>query len=568
MKGKKFPVLFVLVLITGLICLAAGILMLRKYTPTNETKDLDVYYNLTSDDQAAIILNHELSDTQAKLIDQTVYVSYTYTHENLNQRLYWDANEELLLYAADTRLFTFTPDTVYEDYSDAPVVTVSDGDAYINISFLKQFSDFIFSYYESPSRLIITNLWEEEEVASPRSKTALRTLGGIKCPIVRTVTSSDKLIILSRDTKWTKVVTEDGMIGYIRSAKLSESSTETPVSDYTEEEHAHILLDNTVCLAWNQITSQDANAGITDYLDQIQGVNVIAPTWFCLSDADGNIVSYASTDYIAACHNQGIQVWPTINDVDFPDIDVDSVLSHTSTRTNLINSVISNAVEIGCDGINVDLERTTEAGSGTSYIEFIRELSIECASNNLILSVDNTKPYSFNQYYERQEQAYYADYLILMAYDEHYAGSEDGSVSSLAWTEEGITDTLAQGVPAGQLILGNPFYTRLWQVTPRDTSSSGDRLTDNEISSTIYGMSQAADLLKKQGVTTSYDSESGQNYAEWTEGDTTYEIWMEDSDSVSERMQLMKDYSLGGVAFWRLGLESSDIWETIMTYVK
>ena len=191
-------------------------------------------------------------------------------------------------------------------------------------------------------------------------------------------------------------------------------------------------------MAWHQITNADANTTIASVLQNTKGINVISPTWFYLNDNNGNIASLASSDYVNYCHQKGIEVWALVSNLENKDVDTTSVLTYTSKRENLINNLISAAIQYNFDGINVDFEALSSE-VGDSYIQFIRELSLKCANNGIVLSVDDYVPSSFTAFYNRAEQATFADYVVVMAYDEHYAGSEEaGSVASIGFVKEAL----------------------------------------------------------------------------------------------------------------------------------
>lgn len=206
------------------------------------------------------------------------------------------------------------------------------------------------------------------------------------------------------------------------------------------------------------------------------------------------------------------------------------------------------------DGINVDFETLSE-DAGPHFLEFLRELSIECHKNNLVLSVDNPVPEDFTSHYDRREQGLVVDYVVIMGYDEHYVGSDAGSVASLPWVEQGVEDTLKE-VPAQRTVLAVPFYTRLWKTT-------GGAVTSEAI-----GMSETQRILTENQVEPVWDGSVGQNYAEFEKDNTTYQIWIEDAQSLAEKVKLIPKYDLAGVAQWRLGFESSDIWSTISENLK
>ena len=314
--------------------------------------------------------------------------------------------------------------------------------------------------------------------------------------------------------------------------------------------------DYTINLAWHQVTNTDANSQVLEKLADAKGLTTISPTWFFIRDDNGNIQSLASQTYVDYCHQNGVEVWGLVENITYKDqFNITNVLNKTSSRQNLVTQLIAQAIRYGLDGINVDIEALpAEAGDG--FIQFIRELSIMCRRNHIILSVDNYVPMAYNQNYNRKEQGIVADYVIIMGYDEHFAGSETaGSVASIGYVRNGIEKTLEE-VPAEKVINAVPFYTRLWE-----TKASGN------LSSSALGMSAADKTLANNGVTPEWSEESGQYYAEFEKGDSFYQIWLEEERSIEEKAKLIKEYDLAGIASWRLGYERDEIWDVILKYV-
>lgn len=577
MKKKVIPVLFVIALILIIIMGIVISSLIKKYTPGKERQDLSEYYNVTADDQAAIILNQELSESSARLIEGKLYLDFHFLQDNLNPRFYWDSNENILLYTtakdlisaeADNSSYMVNRDSVSYDI---PIVKATSDSAWVSIDFARMYSDFQYTYEESPSRVIITNEWKEYETAIVKKNTEIRVLGGIKSPIVTDVAKNSEVYVLSsRDDDWTKVMTQDGFIGYIISRRLGKTSSITMESDYVAEEFTHIKKDFPISMAWHQVFSRVSTAEVAAILEETKGINVISPTWFYLDDNDGNIVSFADAAYVEYCHDHDVEVWALINNLENQEVDTAEVLSRTSSRQHLINQLISAAIQYNLDGINLDFETLNAEKVGDSYIQFVRELSLKCANNGIVLSVDNYVPSAYTSFYNRAEQALFADYVVIMAYDEHYAGGEEaGSVSSLNWVKEAVTNTLKE-VPADQIILGIPFYTRIWELTPVEgsdgTDSSGDYVL-YDISSKAYGMESSYNIVRANGAEIQWLDDCGQHYAEYKQGDSIFKVWLEDAASTEERLKVMQEHQLAGAGYWKLGFETADIWDVIIKYI-
>lgn len=568
MKKKIIPVVSVIGIVLLIIAILGISTLVKKYTPSKERMDLSKYFNISSDSDVAIVLNKEKSDTKATMINGEIYLDYNFVHDFINPRFYWDENENILLYATSNGLISAHADASSyltnkstTDYK-CPVVKATSDSALIEIEFVRQFSDFKYDVYENPSHILITNEWGKIETASVKKNTQLRVKGGIKSSILEDLSKGDTITVIKADEKWTKVMSEDGIVGYIKSKYVVDNKKKTIKNDeYKEDKLPHIEKDFKICMAWHQVTTSSANSDVANVISSTKGVNVISPTWFHLNDNKGNISDIASPSYVKYCHQQGIEVWALVNNLDNPDVDSTYVLTHTSTRQYLVNQIIASAIKYELDGINLDFESLDGNAVGDAYIQFVRELAIKCSNNGIVLSVDNYVPTSYTAFYNRAEQADFADYIVIMGYDEHYKGSDAGSVSSINWVTQGVKDTI-DSVPSNQVILGMPFYTRLWTLTP-----NADDASTYETSSTVYGMRSAANLLTEKGVTAEWSQEDGQNYASWQEGDAIYKIWLEDASSAEQRLKLVNENSLAGASFWKLGFETNDIWDTIIKYI-
>ncbi len=576
MRKKVMPVIVavVFIIIVGLIAVCTA--LVQRYTPSKERADLQTYYNLTEADDMAIILDNQLTEETCKYIDGHAYLTYEFVHDNLNQRFYWDANENILRYTTPTDVisvnagsseYTVTRQNNSENYT---IVRV-DGDVmYLAVDFVQKYTNLDFSIQESPNRLILTSQWGEIETATVRRDTEIRVLGGIKSDIVKDLTKGEKVTVTETMDEWSRVCTQDGMIGYLRNRDINNIQTETISRDFEEPVFNHLLKDEKINMAWHQVTNQAANNEIANVLASTKGVNVISPTWFYLNDDQGNIMSLASSSYVSYCHQNGIEVWALVSNLENPDVDTTAVLTHTSTRDYLTNQIIAAAIEYDLDGINLDFE-SLEGEVGEAYIQFVRELSIKCENNGIVLSVDNYVPSDYTQFYNRAEQAVFADYVVVMAYDEHYNGSEEGSVASIGFVTDGVENTLLE-VPAEQIILGMPFYTRVWELVPKgddvpEVEAASEDYVPYTVNSSAVGMEEAENRAAVNGATPVWSEEDGQYYVEYENGGNTYKIWLEDENSMELRLQLMRDKGLAGASFWKLGLEKSSIWDVIIKYI-
>lgn len=573
-KKQVLPVLVIVGLIILVLLFIVGSKLIEKYTPTKEHKELTEYYGMTDDSQVAITLNNTVLENYGTLMDGHIYLDYKFVHDVLNSRFYWDANENILLYTTATDvIFAKADETSYSIGKSSseygrPIVKATAESAWVDLEFVKTYSDFTYSYYESPSRIVITNEWKDITVSTLKGNTEVRFKGGIKSPILADVKKGDVLTILEVDEKWTKVCTSDGITGYVRSNKVKNTETKTLVSEYKEETFKHIKKDKTINFLWHPVYSKAANSEISSILSNTKGVDVISPSWFKLKDNKGNISSYATSDYVTYCHNHGVEVWGMVKnlDLDSNDIDVNYILTHTSTRQNLVNQIVSQALQYNLDGINIDFEQLSESKIGDAYIQFLRELSIKCENNDIILSTAVYTPAAYNSVYKYGEQTDFVDYVCLMAYDQHWGqGSGEGSVAALDWVAEGVKNTLDEGVPADQLILGMPFYTKLWKLTPTSDDSAVE--TSYMIGFENLGLTSAKKWMNNNISNPVWVEDVGQYYGEVVKNGVTYKMWLEDEASIEAKLKLMQEQKLAGAAFWSSDLDNTSIWDVIIKYI-
>ena len=544
MTKKRMPVLVVCLLIVLVALVGGAAYGINKLIPTGKQMSLSDYYGQNADGEAALILGTEKLDQKALISVDDVYLPIDVVDGYLNQRYYWDSENKKILYA--------TPSSLTEEKasdSAGGMVWLKDNSVYLHLDYVKKYTDIDADINKDPDRIAIQNKFSNIETVTVKKDTVIRYRGGIKSEILTEVPKNTVLRLLNEGEDWDQVATDDGYIGYIQKKKVSAADATTYERDFKSETYTYLTMDEPVNLVWHQTTSTDANNYFSDVTQNMTGVNVISPTWFSIADNSGNITNIASGEYVMQAHEKGLKVWGLVDNFR-ENISTTTVLSSTSARQNLEGQLIAGALKTGLDGINVDFESLSE-DVGIHFLQFLRELSIQCHENNLVLSVDNPVPENFTSHYDRAEQGKVTDYVIIMGYDEHYVGSEAGSVASLPWVEQGVKDTLTE-VPAERTILAVPFYTRLWKTT------DGGALTSEAI-----GMDQAQQAISDNGAETYWDKTTSQNYGTYEGDGATYQIWLEDSKSIAEKVKLIPKYKLAGVAEWKLGFENSGIWKTI-----
>ena len=561
---KIVPVIVALVLILIIGGVGIGGMLLDKYSYSKETVDLTEYYGVAGD-RLAIVLQDEIVPEQAVRRDGVCYFDINSIHTYFNEGFYVDLQEQLLLYTTATDTYrvemgsgswqnsTETKDLGY-------VICYSDGETiYVAADYLKLFTNYSYEVFNDLCMQVYTE-WGTKEVAEVTRDTQVRSRGGIKSPILRQIAKGETVEILEQMETWSEVKTSDSIIGYIENKRLAEivTETETPVTDYVPEEYTSLPMAGKVSLGWHAIGGLGGNDTLSAMVAESRGMNVIAPTWFSLNDNEGNFRSFGTAQYVQQAHGYGLKVWGVWDNFNYKnetgaDIDSYAVLSSTSRRQLLVQGMISTALSLGLDGINIDFEGLTE-DVGIHYIQFLRELSVECRKNSLVLSIDKYVPLHFNEFYRLDIQGEIADYVIIMGYDEHWHGSKDpGSVASIDYVSNGISKTLEQ-VPAEKVVNALPFYTILWKT-------EGAEVTDEYIT-----LNNVADFLQRVNISPEWDEKTCQNYAEWQSGSATYQIWVEDLESLKVKLNVMSARNIAGVAVWRLGYGTSAAWELISAY--
>lgn len=558
-KKKAAPVLVVLILIV--LVGAAGVVsfLINRYKPGTEYMAGNEYFNLTDENSVALIQNGELLEEQAVLIGGEPYAAYTYVESQLNSCFYWDEETKGILLTTSGGVQTLLPGdaAVAKTPGGQPAVQQeSDGTVYISLDVVKEYTDLDYAYYSDPNRVVIRNEWDGVEQATVQSDTAqVRQKGGIKSLILADVQKGDTLLYLENLDNWCKVMTADGYTGYIRTEDISEPEA-IEARTAKKDSYERITRNHKINLVWHQSTSTESNDAMAEMTAEMTGVNVISPTWFSVTDETGTISSLASADYVKLAHEAGREVWGLIDNFN-EAFDETTDLAYASVRSRIIEQLLAEAASCGMDGINVDFENLKEAGI-PHYLQFLRELTSAAHAQNLVVSVDTPVPQAYTMYYQRGEQARFVDYMIVMAYDEHFAGSEEaGSVSSLPFVQQAVEE-MTRVMPADQVICGIPFYTRVWT----------EKFGQSAITSEVLGMDGAKNYAKENQMTETWDASLGQNVATVETSDARYTIWMEDEQSMEEKLKVIQSADLAGVAEWKLGFECADVWSLISEYIE
>ncbi len=538
-----------------------------KYSYGMDPANLKDYFQLFNNEDVAIILQDERIAAHAKLYDGAVYFSIDTVRDLFTKRFYVNTEENTLLYSTSTQVISSTiGEKSYK--MDGETKTLSapvsrfgkDGTFYINADYLHNFANFDCSFHtdgDHINRIQLYTRWEEDRVATLKSDTQLRIRGGIKSEVLRQVDKGEEVEILEAMETWSKVKTSDAFIGFVENKTLSESTTRTlpsvtgaydPALDYKMTPPVEQVM-----IGWHQIFEADDGSAMLELTASATGLNVISPTWFFLKDEEGGYTQICRKSYVEKAHEKGYQVWALVENME-TDFDEYALFSSSEKRAALIDALVSDALEYGIDGINMDIELSDSrlSKTGSHYVQFLRELSIAAHAMGLSLSVDVPPPTESNKGFDLEELGFITDYVVLMAYDEHYAGSEAGSVASISFVEKGITDTMTKySVPAEKIVCGMPFYTRIWKTEAGSTTSDA------------VGMDTAWEWANNRKLEAAWLDDVCQYYVEYQDGTALYQVWLEDLSSYHARTGLMKEKGIKSMAGWKLGLEGEGVWDAI-----
>ncbi|WP_124068180.1 glycosyl hydrolase family 18 protein [Clostridium sp. E02] len=548
MMRRTTPFLAVLGLIMLIIAGFIGTRFLKQLIPTKEQADLTKLLGVEGD-EVALYLNEELQEKKGIFVKGQTYLPIQWINQELNERFYWDNNEKLLVYALPNSIVY--ADSTSKGISGNPLILLDKGVVYLSIGLVANYTDIKVSAYDTAlhKRIFINNRWDQKEMALVKKDGNVRVKGGIRSPIVTSVLKGSQVTVLKSMKTWDQIRTADGFIGYIERRRLGTRKNETPVSTFKKPVYKNISMNEPVCLVWHQMTNPDGNKTFDQLVGNTKGVNVISPTWFELKDNEGNFISLADKEYVKKAHKKGMQVWALMNNFN-SDVNTEILMGKTSARRKLIEGLMKEVETYQIDGINLDIEGIKEE-AGVHYVQFIRELSVACREKGIVLSIDNYIPTASNAFYNRKEQGIVADYVIIMGYDEHYAGGDAGSVASISYVQQGIKDTLLY-VPKEKVINAIPFYTRIW-------AEGGE----GKVSSSAVGIARAKEWVKDNKIELYWQEALGQYYGEQKTKEGMKRIWLEEERSIGLKMKAIKQHDLAGVACWKLGFEPASLWDEV-----
>ena len=518
------------------------------YVISKENSNLVVFGDNVEPTNKPFVENNGIyisTDTIGKLIDEHIF------YDKISTKVIVTTKDEVIKFKIDENKMSKNM-----EYIDIPnVAKLVNGHPYVDINILKDVYNIKVEYNEETNTISIDKK-DNSDLAIKYNNVNIYQDLSTKSDIISVLGKNNTVIVYTESLKhnrWYKVKTDSGVVGYISKNNVdvvNNGQIELNVDDENSKNSDSTKLE----MFWQYGSDLDV-LGTT----KIDGVTIVSPTWYDLKNSNGEIASKFNQTYYNKAKSMGYDIWPIVtNGIDsasYTADDTSAMLNSEYNREQFIKNLLKIAKENNLDGINIDFE-AMKTEDRNMYTQFIRELVPIFRANNIKVSVDMY----FVAYIDRKEVGNAADYVVLMGYDQRGAWSnEAGSIAEVSWVEKNINSLLNDSnIPSNKIVLGIPFYTRLWTI--KDGES--------EYSTRVYTMKNCQEFLKKYNLTTVYDEDAGQNYAEYKEGSLTYKLWIEDKDSVKRRAELVNKYNLAGITGWRKGFETEDIWVAITDTLK
>lgn len=526
-----------------IVVLAAGAFLFVENRGTSKISTKYDKFNFLTEDK-------DIDKDDFCIEDGMIYLSLDYIKEYLDKGIEYDestgevkinnnhANKILKLNEYEAKFNSGTIDL------RAPVIEK-------NGKIMLPIEAFIYDYdvrlrYNKDIRLLLLDYRDKEyDLTKTTSETLLRESASKRSPIIKKLPKGEELYAYEGKGKFYKVRMPEGYAGYVLKKDLDQNFEKVSLKSTSKN-----TSDGPINLTWDYTYAEHSEDKINQIKD-IKGLDVIIPTWFSIRNGNGDMIDRGNQNYIKKYKDLGIDVWAYLDNSFDPNI-THEALSNENTRKKVINKTLELCKKYGMKGINIDFEHTNI--DDRDYItDFVREFR-QAAGDDFIITVDVTPQISADvtkEPYDRKALAEIADYMVVMAYDQHWGSSDKaGSVAQYKWVE-GSVNVLFRNIPNKKMILGVPLYTRIWK-------EAGGKVTSKTIS-----MDEVARIIAAKGLKPVWDKESQQNYIEYQENNADYKIWIEDANSLEKKVSLVNKYNLAGVGSWRFGFETPNIWDVI-----
>lgn len=499
-------------------------------------------------------LNHSVMEDGGHL-----YVSLDFLQAYMDEGVYIDeatssvilTTKQYVLQLKDAQTQVFVNESAYEMQAPAKL----DGDTWwIPAEVVDRFYPFVLTYTKETELATLTKKAtpiHKAQINKSEKAVPVRKEGSRKSPIVSEAVTGEFVTILKKNKKWTFIQQQNGYVGYIESDKFSAMWEEQIPFDKAEENVTASLQGKKINMTWEAVYTQTPN---TETFGEMPGVNVVSPTWFELENGQGDITSKADGHYVQWAHDTNRQVWALFSNGFEPE-KTHEMLRDYDKRMHVIRQILTYANLYELDGINIDFENVYLKDK-EELVQFVRELTPYLHAEGLVVSMDITTHSTsevWSMFYDRKKLAEVVDYMALMSYDEHPVGSAiAGSVASLPWVENGLKGVLEE-VPNEKLLLGIPFYTRVW-------TEGKDGIQAKTLS-----MENTKDFLIEHALTPAYDEKTEQYYVRYFDKkEKLYRsVWLEDETSLVKRLGLVQKYELAGIASWQRGFADDSVWTKI-----
>lgn len=306
-----------------------------------------------------------------------------------------------------------------------------------------------------------------------------------------------------------------------------------------------------VNLVWQ--ANRDEKKNDLTQVEPLPGVNVVSPCWFSIKDKTGLVESKGTPEAAKILQEKGYKVWALINN-SFDHKLTHGLLANKQAQEKVIDEMVAYADAYQLDGYNLDFENINDKDK-EALTQFVQDIANVCRVKNLTLSMDITVPSGepyWSQCFDRYALGNICDYIMVMTYDQYHPYMHKaGSTAALNWVEAKVQETL-QYIPAKKLVLGLPFYARIWTTT-EDKKTTGKTIA----------MDAMEKIILEKNIQPIWLNEVGQYYLTYKNGTTTYQIWQEDKYSLLEKVKLVDKYNLAGIAGWRKGFETPDVWPAL-----
>ncbi|OON98752.1 MAG: hypothetical protein ATN35_00645 [Epulopiscium sp. Nele67-Bin004] len=544
------------------VSIAAGRVYLQERPSTTFIDPMTYFSEFVSGQQNMTYEDTRISMIEPVIIkDDVIYVSNEFASLYIDDAIFYDSVEDILTITNAAQVIRMNIGDAYytingEEHVLDFAIFERNETAYIPESYLEANYPISFELGEDERLVVATDLQTSKQLAKVTGKNVvIRTHPDKKQSIVDTLATDSVIEVYGEEVDgYYRVRNENGMIGYVDVDDVTfTGKTEVQTAKVYEPYPVSKPLNDKVKLVWDQMVSEPVHDLSATRYKNIGYANVISPTWFEFADDQGNLTNRGSTSYVQQAHALGLQVWPLISHNFVEWQWTREILTSTEKRQNLIDNLITYATTYGVDGINIDIENVAEDFSD-EWVQFMRELYPQLGALGLTVSVDIYIPSAWSAHYQRDKIGEVVDYFIVMAYDQHWSGSDEaGPVAAIPWVEEGILLNL-QEVPSDKLVMGIPFYNRVWAET------------EDGLETVAVSMYEANSRISSAGAQVVYDPETKLNYAEFNASDKLYKIWLEDAWAIELRLEIIDKYDLAGYAGWKLGLETSDVWDKLSQF--